>query len=363
MKNITCILTALVAAAAVSCSEPQPQGNQFYKLTNDNGMEVTVTNFGGRITSIVLPDKDGVKRDVVLGFDTVEDYYPENHQSDFGAAIGRYANRINKGHLEIDGKEYKLPGNNFGHCLHGGPTGWQYQPYQVVSADSKSIKLRIESPDGDNNFPGNVTATVTYTLGNDNRIAIAYEAVTDAPTVINMTNHSYFNLSGDPANHSICDDYLYINASNYTPVDDTYMTTGEIVTVEGTPMDFREAHKVGDHVTEFDFEQLKNGNGYDHNWVLDTEGSIDKVAASVWCEQTGIKLDVYTDEPGIQVYSGNFLDGTITGKGGAVYNQRCGICLETQHYPDSPNKPQWPSVVLRPGETYHSNCIFAFSIK
>ena len=178
-----------------------------------------------------------------------------------------------------------------------------------------------------------------------------------------MTNHSYFNLSGDPANHSICEDVLYINASQYTPVDDTYMTTGEILPVAGTPMDFTEAHKVGDHITEFEFEQLKNGNGYDHNWVLDTKGDDTAVAAELYCPETGIDLKVYTDEPGIQVYSGNFLDGTVTGKGGVVYQQRVGICLETQHYPDSPNKPQWPSVVLRPGETYHSHCVFAFSVK
>ena len=339
------LLLALCAVAALSCTKEE--GNRFYKLSNKSGMEVTVTNFGGRITSIVLPDKDGVKRDVVLGFDKVEDYYPENNQSDFGASIGRYANRIAQGKFTLDGVEYDLPKNNFGHCLHGGPTGWQYQPYKVVEADARHIKLRMDSPDGDNNFPGAVTAHVTYTLTDDNRIEIAYEAVTTAPTIINMTNHSYFNLSGDPANHSICDDVLYVNASAYTP---------------DTPMDFTTPHKVGDHITEFEFEQLKNGNGYDHNWVLDTKGSMDVVAAELYCPQTGIDLKVYTDEPGIQVYSGNFLDGTVTGKGGVVYQQRTGICLETQHYPDSPNKPQWPSVVLRPGETYHSHCIFAFSV-
>ena len=360
MRSVKFLFLALCAVAAFSCTKEE--GNRFYKLSNTSGMEVTVTNFGGRITSIVVPGRDGIARDVVLGFDKVEDYYPENNQTDFGASIGRYANRIAQGKFTLDGVEYDLPKNNFGHCLHGGPTGWQYQPYKVVEADARHIKLRMDSPDGDNNFPGAVTAFVTYTLTDDNKIDIAYEATTTAPTIINMTNHSYFNLSGD-ADNSICDEELYINASGFTPVDDTYMTTGEILPVEGTPMDFTVAHKVGDHITEFDFEQLKNGNGYDHNWVLDTNGSLDEVAAELYCPETGIDLKVYTDEPGIQVYSGNFLDGTVTGKYGKVYKQRTGICLETQHYPDSPNKPQWPSVVLRPGETYHSRCIFAFSVK
>lgn len=362
MKALNLILTGLGVLTLFACSRTADP-DQFYKLTNDAGMEVTVTDFGGRITSILVPDKDGTKRDVVLGFDTVAEYHPDVNQSDFGAAIGRYANRIDQGHLEIDGKVYQLPHNNFGHCLHGGPTGWQYQNYSVVESDAKHIKLRMDSPDGDNGFPGAVTAFVTYTLTDANRIDIAYEATTTAPTVINMTNHSYFNLSGDPAAHKITDDYLYINASTYTPVDRTYMTTGAIDSVANTPMDFTMMHKVGDEIGRTDFAQIKNGNGYDHNWVLDTHGDISQVAAELYCEQTGIVLDVYTDEPGIQVYSGNFLDGSIKGKGGITYGQRAGICLETQHYPDSPNKPQWPSTVLRPGETYHSHTIFAFSCK
>ncbi|MCQ2172881.1 MAG: galactose mutarotase [Bacteroidales bacterium] len=362
MKPVKSLFVALCALAAVSCAKTTSTDNQFFTLKNDAGMEVTVTNFGGRITAILVPDRDGVMRDVVLGFDKVEDYYPENNESDFGASIGRYANRIQNGKFTLDGVEYDLPKNNFGHCLHGGPTGWQYQPYKVVEADETHIKLEMDSPDGDNNFPGNVTAFVTYTLTADNKIDIAYEATTDAPTIINMTNHSYFNLSGDPANHSVCEDKLFVNASNYTPVDATYMTTGEILPVAGTPMDFTSPKKVGAEIDNFDFEQLKNGNGYDHNWVLDTAGDINLVAARFVCPQTGIKLEVFTDEPGIQVYSGNFLDGTVTGKGGVVYNQHAGLCLETQHYPDSPNKADWPSVVLRPGETYTSHCIFAFSV-
>ena len=333
-----------------------------YTLTNENGMEVCITNFGGRIVSIAVPDKDGVLRDVVLGFDKVEGYFPENNQTDFGASIGRYANRINQGKITLDGKEYQLPQNNFGHCLHGGPTGWQYQVYECVEADAAHVKLLRVSPDGDNNFPGEVKAYVTYTLTDDNKIDIQYEATTDATTVINMTNHSYFNLSGDPANHSVTEDILYVNASYYTPVDDTYMTTGEIAPVADTPFDFTTAHAIGDQIAADD-EQIRNGNGYDHNWVLDTAGDMNAVAVELYCPATGIDLKVYTDEPGIQVYSGNFLDGTVTGKNGVVYNKRAAVCLETHHYPDSPNKPDWPSVVLRPGETYHSKCIYAFGIE
>ena len=333
-----------------------------YTLTNGTGMEVCITNFGGRIVSIMVPDRDGKLQDVVLGFDKISDYFPENNASDFGAAIGRYANRINQGKITIDGTEYQLPRNNFGHCLHGGPTGWQYQVYDVVEADTSHVKLLRVSPDGDNNFPGEVRAYVTYTLTADNKIDIQYEATTDAPTVINMTNHSYFNLSGDPANNSILDHLMSLNSTSYTPVDTTYMTTGEIVPTEGSPFDFNHVKPIGKDINA-DNEQIRNGNGYDHNWILNTGGDISKMAASLYYPENGIALFVYTDEPGIQVYSGNFLDGTVTGKKGIVYKKRHAICLETQHYPDSPNKPEWPSVVLRPGETYHSHCIFAFRVK
>ena len=333
-----------------------------YTLTNEAGMEVCITNFGGRIVSVMVPDKDGKLQDVVLGFDKVSDYFPENNASDFGAAIGRYANRINQGRITIDGETVQLPQNNFGHCLHGGPTGWQYQVYEVVEADNSHLKLCRKSPDGDNNFPGNVTAYVTYTLTADNSIDIAYEATTDKATVINMTNHSYFNLSGDPANHSIVDDILYVNSAIFTPVDSTYMTSGAFEPVAGTPFDFSTPHAIADGINA-DNEQIRNGNGYDHNWVLNTSGDDTTVAAELYCPASGIAMKVYTNEPGIQIYSGNFLDGTVTGKKGIAYQQRSAICLETQHYPDSPNKPQWPSVVLRPGETYNSHCVFAFSVK
>lgn len=333
-----------------------------YSLRSSSGMEVAVTNYGGRIVALQVPDRDGKLQDVVLGFDSIQAYFPENNQTDFGAAIGRYANRIDLGHLPIDGDTIQLPTNNFGHCLHGGPTGWQYQVYSATQPNDSTLILTMDSPDGDNNFPGNVKATVTYTALPGNKLDIAYSATTDKPTVINMTNHSYFNLSGDPSK-PITDHTLYVQAEGFTPVDSTYMTTGEILPVAGTPMDFTTPRRVGEEIGNTDYEQIKNGNGYDHNWVLDTKGNIDEVATVLYSPESGIALTVYTDEPGIQVYSGNFLDGTVKGKGGQVYNQRTGICLETQHYPDSPGKPQWPSTLLRPGETYNSHTVFSFSIQ
>lgn len=331
-----------------------------YTLQNENGMEACITNFGGRIVSLMVPDRDGNFHDVVLGFDSIAAYFPENNQTDFSAAIGRYANRINKGRFVIDGDTVKLPTNNFGHCLHGGPTGWQYKVYDAKQPDDTTVVLTLQSPDGDNGFPGNVTAQVTYKLTSDNRLDISYEAVTDKLTVINMTNHAYFNLNGDPS-QPITDNTLLVNASTYTPVDSTFMTTGEILPVADTPMDFTSPRVIGERIDETQFEQIKNGKGYDHNWVLDTKGDDSLIAARLQSPSTGIVLEVLTDEPGIQVYSGNFLDGTITGKNGKVYNQRAAICLETQHYPDSPNKPEWPSVELRPGNIYKSHTVFAFS--
>ena len=331
-----------------------------YTLKNKAGMEVCITNFGGRIVSIMVPDKNGEMKDVVLGFDSIADYI--NVPSDFGASIGRYANRINQGKMVLDSDTIQLPKNNFGHCLHGGPKGWQYQVYEANPIDETTLELTRFSPDGDANFPGNLTAKVLFKLTDDNAIDIKYSATTDKKTVINMTNHSYFNLSGNPSK-AATDHILYVNADNYTPVDRTYMTTGEIVPVKDTPMDFTTPKAVGRDITNFDFIQLKYGNGYDHNWVLNTNGDVKQLAAKLTSPESGISLEVYTDEPGIQVYTGNFLDGTVKGKKGIVYNQRASVCLETQHYPDSPNKPQWPSVILEPGQTYNSECIFKFSVE
>lgn len=331
-----------------------------YTLKNDAGMEVCLTNFGARIVSVMVPDKNGDMKDVVLAFDNINDYI--NVPSDFGAAIGRYANRIKDGKITINGEEIQLPVNNYGHSLHGGPEGWQYQVYEAKPINEKSIAMVMHSPDGDANYPGNVTATVTYTLTDDNAIDIRYEATTDKTTIINMTNHSYFNLSGDPTK-PVTSDVLYINADQFTPVDETFMTTGEILPVAGTPMDFTAPKVIGSEIDNFEYDQLKNGNGYDHNWVLNTNGDVNQLAAKVTSPASGISVEVYTNEPGIQVYTGNFLDGTAKGKKGTVYNQRAGICLEVQHYPDSPNKPEWPSVVLEPGDTYKSTCIYKFTVE
>ncbi|MBO4611554.1 MAG: galactose mutarotase [Bacteroidaceae bacterium] len=339
---------------------------KLYTLRNNNGMEVCITNFGGRVVSIMVPDKNGEMKDVVLAFDNVQTFADkENHPSDFGAAIGRYANRIAQGKITVDGKEIQLPQNNFGHCLHGGPDGWQYKVYEVEAATESCLQLKLVSPDGDNNFPGEVTATVVYSLTDDNALEICYEATTNAPTVINMTNHSYFNLNGNPE-EAITNHDLYVNADTYTPVDATFMTTGEIAPVEGTPMDFRTAHSVGQDIKNFEFEQIKNGNGFDHNWCLNTKGDMSQVAASIYSPETGILMEVFTDEPGIQVYSGNFLDGSAVGKKGITYNQHAAICLETQKYPDTPNKSNlegWPSATLNPGDTYVSHCTYKFSVK
>lgn len=330
-----------------------------YVLKNKTGMEVCITNYGGRIASIMVPDKNGKMQDVALGLDNIDDYIhiPNN----FGASIGRYANRIAQGRFVLDGDTIQLPQNKHGHCLHGGRKGWQCQIYDAKQIDPATLELTYFSPDGDENFPGNVTAKVIYQLTNDNAIHIHYKATTDKKTVINMTNHSFFNLSGDPSKVST-NDILYINADNYTPIDSTSMTTGEIVSVKDTPMDFTIPKTIGQDIND-DFIQLKNGNGYDHNWVLNTRGDINQIAAKLTSPESGISVEVYTNEPGIQVYTGNFLNGTVTGKKGIVYNQRTAVCLETQHYPDSPNKKDWPSVVLEPGQTYHSQCIYKFSVE
>ena len=323
-------------------------------------MEVCITNFGGRIVSVMVPDKDGVMRDVVLGFDSIQDYI--KFPSDFGATIGRYANRINQGKITVDGVEYQLPRNNYGHCLHGGPKGYQYQVFDARQLSSQVLELTYLSKDGEEGFPGNLTCKVTFSLTDDDAIDIRYSAETDRTTVVNMTNHSYFNLDGDPSK-SNSDYLLTIDADAYTPVDSTFMTSGEIVTVEGTPMDFRTPTPVGKRINDFDFVQLKNGNGYDHNWVLNAKGDITRKAATLESPKTGIVLDVYTDEPGIQVYAGNFLDGSLTGKKGITYNQRASVCLETQKYPDTPNKPHFPSATLLPGDEYQQITVYKFTVE
>lgn len=339
-------------------SEADGKKTDLLVLKNDNGMEVCVTNFGGRIVSVMVPDRNGVMRDVVLGFDNIGDY--RTVPTDFGATIGRYANRINQGRFTLDDTEYQLPQNNYGHCLHGGPRGFQYRVFDAVQKSDRELELAYTAKDGEEGFPGNFNCRVTMTLTDDNAIDIRYAADTDKATVVNMTNHSYFNLDGDPSKDN-SDWLLTVNADSYTPVDSTFMTTGEITPVAGTPMDFRAPTPIGERIGQ-DFEQLKNGNGIDHNWVLNTRGNIAEACASLESPATGIRLDVYTTEPGIQVYCGNFLDGTVKGKNGIPYGFRAAVCLETQKYPDTPNKPEWPSAVLRPGEKYESRCIYKFSV-
>ena len=331
-----------------------------YVLTNANGDEVTITVYGGRIVSVIVPDREGNLKDVVLGFDNISDYM--SNDNNLGATIGRYGNRIANGKITVDGVEYQLPQNNFGHTLHGGPEGYHKRLFNAIQSDNQTLVLTYLSKDGEAGFPGNLDVKVTMILTDDNAIDIQYEAETDKETVVNLTNHSYFNLSGD-ANNTILDEILTINADQFTPVDESFMTTGEILPVEGTPMDFRNPTLIGERIDNYEFEQLKFGDGYDHNWVLNTAGDISKVAATVYSPQTGILLEVYTTEPGLQVYSGNFLDGSFIGKNGAVYNKRNAICLETQKYPDSPNKTDWPSPFLKPGEKYTSRCIYKFSVK
>jgi aldose 1-epimerase len=380
IKNLTWVMAALVFIACTNQQKGTPEetatlsglkrtnfqsvvngdSTDLFVLKNANGMEVTVTNYGGRIASVMVPDKNGKMLDVVLGFDNVDDYV--NIDNNFGATIGRYGNRLAHGKITVDGVEYQLPLNNFGHTLHGGPEGFDKKVFKAVQLDSQTVVLTYLSPDGEAGFPGNLNVKVTMILTDDNAIDLQYEAETDKETVVNLTNHSYFNLSGD-GNNTVLNDFLMINADTYTPVDDTFMTTGSIDKVEGTPMDFRTPTLIGERIDQYDFVQLKNGDGYDHNWVLNTNCDISQVAATVYSPVTGIQLDVYTTEPGLQIYSGNFLDGTVTGKNGAVYAKRNAICLETQKYPDSPNKPDWPQPYLKPGEKYTSRCIYKFSVK
>lgn len=377
-KNFTLIFGLFILMACTNKTQPEEtetlsglkksnfetevdgKQTQLFVLTNTTGMEVCISNYGGRIVSVMVPDKDGTMQDVVLGFDSIDDYI--NIPNNFGATIGRYGNRIANGKITVDDVEYELPQNNFNHTLHGGDKGFDTKVFDAVQTDDQTVELSYTSKDGEAGFPGNLVTKVTMTLTDDNAIDIQYEAETDKKTVVNLTNHSYFNLSGNPEN-TILTHELMINADAFTPVDTTFMTTGEIADVQGTDMDFRTPTLVGERIDNYEYEQLKNGDGYDHNWVLNNAGDISTVAATVYYPGTGIELSVFTTEPGMQVYTGNFLDGTVTGRDGIVYNKRTAICLETQKYPDTPNKPDWPSAYLSPGEKYTSRCIYKFSVR
>jgi aldose 1-epimerase len=329
-----------------------------YTLSNDNGMKVRITNYGGRIVSILVPDKNGAYQDVVLGHDSIADY--ENIDGNFGALIGRYGNRINKGQFTLDGKQYQLPINDHGHSLHGGPVGFHHKVWDAKQLDRSTLELTLTSPDGEAGYPGTLKVKVVYKVTPDNALSISYTATTDKPTIVNLTNHSYFNLSGDPSKN-ILDEEVMISADSITPIDSTFMTHNTMLAVKGTPFDFRTAKKVGKDLNA-DNEQLKNGNGYDHNFVLNTHGDINKVSASVYDPTSGIMMEVYTVEPGIQFYIGNFLNGKVKGKKGIAYPLRSAMALETQHYPNSPNCPSYPPTVLRPGQTYKSQCIYKFKV-
>jgi len=326
-----------------------------FRLHNAAGTQVDITNLGARIMRIVV---GGI--DVVQGFDSPADYLPENHKSDFGAVIGRYANRLAGGRIAIDWDVIQLPQNNGPNCLHGGPRGWQYSIYDVVSVSDSRLELAMVSPDGDNRFPGEVKVRVVYTLGDDNALRIDYHAETDQPTVINMTNHSYFNLSGDDCD-TILDHLLQIDADRYTPTDSVNIPLAKHENVEGTPFDFRTAKPIGRDI-EGSHPQLAVGHGYDHNYVLNHPG-LDKPAAILSSPRSGISLELYTTAPGVQLYTGNFLDG-VAGKCGHTYRRRSAVCLEAQQYPDSPNR-SWPESTgrLLPGEPFESTTIFKFDKK
>jgi aldose 1-epimerase len=345
---------------------------KLYTLKGDKGMEVCITNYGGRVVSLMVPNKNDSLVDIVLGFDNIAQYMDtQNSPSDYGSSVGRYANRINMGKFTLNDSTYQLKQNDKhdggrDHCLHGGgDTGWMNKVYKAEQVDAQTLKLTIVAEDGENGFPGTVTAVTTYKIVNGNTLDITWEATTDKPTIINQTNHNYYNLSGDLENAAY-DQVLFVNADSFTESDESYMPTGKILSVEGTPMDFRTPHAVGDSIHS-EYYQIKNAHGYDHNWCLNTNGDDTQVCASLYSPKTGIFMEMFTNEPGVQVYSGNFqgVDGEekIVRKLGKHYPQHVSVCLESQKYPDSPNHPEWASPVLNPGEKYYSHAAYKFSIK
>ncbi len=337
-----------------------------YTLKNATGVEVKAIGYGARITSLRVPDRTGTFADVVLGFDNLEGYLAENPY--FGSIVGRYGNRIGKAQFTLDGKMYTLAKNNGPNHLHGGVKGFDKLLWKVSPAGQNALEFSLVSPDGDEGYPGTLTMKVTYTLTDANELIVDYHATTDKATPVNLTQHSYFNLAGHDSG-DILGHELTINADRYTPVDATLITTGELAPVEGTPFDFRTATAIGARINN-DHPQLKAGKGYDHNWVLNRSGTPStgsgpgglQLAARVVEPKSGRTLEVTTEEPGMQFYAGNFLDGTLKGKGGHIYPYRGGFCLETQKFPDSPNKPKFPSSILRPGETYKTRTVFKFGV-
>jgi aldose 1-epimerase len=332
-----------------------------YTLTNRKGMEAKITTYGGAIVSLKTPDRKGAMGDIVLGYDDLASY--TEGKSYFGALIGRYGNRIAHGKFTLDGKTYSVPVNNGENSLHGGIRGFDKRIWTAHELPGGALELTYLSKDGEEGYPGNLTATVTYTLTDDNRLRIRYVAVTDKPTVLNLTNHSYFNLKGDG---DILGHLVTINSDQFLPVDAGLIPTGKLRLVDGTPFDFRHPRTPGERIKQND-DQLKLANGYDHNWILiRPEMGPGMLSLAARVEESGVSgrvMEIYTDQPGIQFYTGNFLDGSDKGKGGQVYNQHAGFCFETQHYPDSPNIPAFPSTVLRPGQKYDTTTEFRFSAK
>ena len=332
-----------------------------YTLTNANGMVVQITNYGGIITKWMVPDRDGNMADVVLGFDSLSRYVA-GHPF-FGALVGRYGNRIAGGEFTIDGTTYSLAKNNGPNHLHGGPIGFDKQVWkaeEIKDGETVGLKLTHTSPDMDQGFPGKLDVTVTYTFNNDGELKIDYEATTDKPTIVNLTNHCYFNLTG--MKRDVLDHVVKINADSLVAVDETLIPTGKLMSVTGTAFDFREPTPIGQRIDDENDEQIKMGGGYDHCWVIDRVGNNLALAATVYEPTSGRVLEVSTTEPGVQFYTGNFLNGNVSGKG-VTYGKRMGFCLETEHFPDSPNQPQFPSVTLRPGETYSTTTVFKMGVR
>ena len=333
-----------------------------FKLTNTQGTEVKITNYGGIITSLKVKDKSDQLTDVVLGFDKLDGYFSEEYKANnphFGGLVGRYANRIANGEFELDGNKYTLAKNNGDNSLHGGPTGFDVRVWDAkmdTKKDAVSLILTYKSKDMEEGFPGNLDVSAVYTLRDDNTLSIDYSATTDKKTIVNLTNHSYFNLNGE-GNGNVLDHVAEIYAPAYTPVDEESIPTGEIKSVEGTPFDFRTPHTIGERNSQVD------GRGYDHNFVLDNPDKKLKLASKVVGDKSGIVLEVLTTEPGIQFYIGNYLDGTLKSKKGGVFEQRGGFCFEPQVHPDSPNQKGFPNCVLNPGETYIQKSVFKFSVK
>jgi len=332
---------------------------ELYTLRNSKGAEARIMNYGGIVQYLSVPDRNGKFDDVVLGYDNVDGYIKVTPY--FGALIGRYGNRIGGAKFTLEGKTYTLATNNGPNSLHGGLKGFDKVVWNVVKATGNTLELQYTSKDGEEGFPGNLNVTALYTLTEDNALRVDFKAATDKATVVNLTQHSYFNLAGQ-GKGDILGHEVYINSDKTTPVDKELITTGAYASVEGTPFHFRKPTAIGARIDDPD-QQLQYGPGYDHNWVINKPAGQLGLQARVHDPKTGRFLEVWSDQPGLQFYAGNFLDGTITGKGGVVYQKRTGFCMEPQHYPDSPNKPNFPSVVLRPGQTYKNTIIYKFSVK